>query len=136
VRARILVLSSIAAAVAARPAAAQARFASEAAHVTVRPVATYLVVSPSKHSALPARVTVADSSGTLVATYTLPGETTAHPMVVAVDGTDILLGADTRLGAFQITLYNENERGHAGHVSGRWTLGTESGVLAARRGGR
>ena len=125
----------IAALAAARPASAQRAFDHTPYAAAARPVATYLVVGDAGRGKLPVRVEVGDSSGTLVARYWLDGQAEAKPMVIAVDGTDILLGADTPKGALQVTLYRQNERGVTGRADGRWSLGAQQGTLRGRSTG-
>jgi hypothetical protein len=111
-----------------RPAAASA---GPAASGDLRPLTTYRF--PARPAAgLPARVTVADSAGRLVASYRLPGDAASHPMLVTVLGADLVLEGRTPAGVLTLRLFDQNGAASADEVAGRWALGAAGGELRAR----
>lgn len=119
----------------ATPAAAQ-----ELASGAVRPapalavsraVATYRFIG-GRAEGLPAEVTVVDRGGELTASYRLPGQRAAQPMMVTVLDMDLVLQAETDKGVLTLQLFQQNDEAAAGPVRGRWTLGNRSGALRAR----
>ncbi|MGZ8376947.1 MAG: hypothetical protein ACXW05_06860 [Gemmatirosa sp.] len=108
-------------ALAAAPAAAQ------------RPVATYELRVGLPDRTMPAQVVVADSAGALVATFRRVADGKAIPMIVTVEGADLVLHADTEQGLLQFVLRGQNDGAAAAHrVSGRWLLGQQQGELLGR----
>ena len=82
---------------------------------------------------LPAEVSVIDRGGELLATYRLPGENIAQPMLVTLLDADIILQAETDKGVLTLQLYRQNDASApADAVLGRWTLGSRSGELRGR----
>lgn len=82
---------------------------------------------------LPAEVTVVDRGGVLTATYRLPGQRVAEPMMVTLLDADIILQAETDKGVLTLRLFQQNgEAAPADGVLGRWTLGSRSGELKGR----
>ena len=118
---------------AAQRAAARQTIVPEVAPVVrVRPVATYDLVETGDRR-LPTRITVADSAGTLVASYRLPGDRTAYPMLVVVMGSDLVLQGETDAGVLTLELYGANGAGvEQGGVRGRWHLDGREGELGGR----
>ena len=151
-RAIVLSAAALAALAAARPAAAQAvgqarpqsitpaaapatpRIAlpSDAAGAVPRAVATYEV--RVRHAAVPTRVTVADSAGTLVASYRVDGAAAPLPMTVGLRGSDLLLSTDTPDGLLTIVLHQQGGAGGAAGdaVTGHWRVGAHGGLLRGR----
>jgi hypothetical protein len=123
------------AAAAARPAAAQAAAQSDARRVDVavasaaRPVAQYRI--RVSRADLPTQVTVADSAGDLVASYRLDGDAAARPMAITVNGSDLVLSADTQAGPLTLVLDRQNGDGGKA-VTGRWRIGRDEGLLRGR----
>ncbi len=114
---------------AGRPLVRAAAFVIDAA--AVRTLAIYQFVAP--HDAgMPTEVTVADSSGALVAALRLPFASTTRPMTIERSGTDVVLHGDTPSGALTLVLY-QNEPAPLGTVIGRWVLGDREGKLRAAR---
>lgn len=124
-------------ALAPAPAAAQEHSAGS----TVRPapallasrtVGTYRFAG-GRAEGLPAEVTLVDRGGELVATYRLPGQRVAEPMLVTLLDADIVLQAETDKGVLTLRLFQQNgEAAPADGVLGRWTLGSRSGELRGR----
>ena len=81
---------------------------------------------------MPTRVTVADSAGTLVASFRPRGGRADQPMKVAVADRDILLEGQTVRGTLTIVLYEQNDPMATGSIIGTWTLGAYQGELRAR----
>lgn len=96
----------------------------------VRKLATYDF--DSSFEGMPTRVTVADSAGTLVASFRARGTRFDQPMKVAVADRDILLEGQTVRGTLTIVLYDQNDSMPAGSIIGTWTLGAYQGELRAR----
>ena len=131
-----------AALLAASPAAAQRAASSRAIAPdvatagAVRTVATWQLLSPTRTSRLPERITVADSSGGLVAHYRLPGDRTAYPMLVVVMGADLVLQGDTPAGLLTLELIDANGSRDASTrataAQGRWHVDAQHGTLRTR----
>jgi hypothetical protein len=128
-------------ATAAAPASAQqsaasgyARLAANAATAAnaprvIRPLAKYEF--DSSLLGMPSRVMVADSAGTLVATFRARGTSIDQPMKVAIADRDILLEGETARGTLTIVLYDQNDPA-VGSILGNWKLGSLQGELRAR----
>lgn len=129
-------LSVLAAAVgvglAAAPAAAQGAIATGAAGANARPVATYALRVALPDRTMPATVVVADSAGALVASFQRDSDTAAIPLIVNVEGSDLVLHADTEKGLLELVLHRQNDGAARSRVTGRWTLGQEQGALQGR----
>lgn len=136
-------LSSLAvAAVLASPVAAQQSLVSErvrpATDATTpddrRSPARTLVTYDfsSSFDGMPSRVTVADSNGTLIASFRPRGAPKDRPMKVAVADRDILLEGETVRGTLTIVLYEQTDTTSAGTLLGTWALGSYQGELRAR----
>ena len=78
-----------------------------------------------------ARVTVTDSSGTILANLHVPGERAARRMLVTVVETDLVLQGETPAGVLTIQLDQDREH-MVGTVAGRWRLGRQQGELRWR----
>ena len=138
--ARIARAASIAAfaaalALSAAPAAAQelstGAIRPAPALVASRQVATFRF-NGGRAEGLPAEVSVIDRAGQLTATYRLPGQRVAQPMVVTVLDMDIILQAETDKGVLTLQLFQQNDPSADRGVVGRWTLGSRSGELRGR----
>lgn len=101
------------------------------ANASVRTLATYRFISP-REVGIPALVTVADSAGTLVASFQLPGGRATRPMMVELLDADLVLQGDTPSGALTLRLYEQNDAQASKPVTGRWWLGEEQGALRGR----
>jgi hypothetical protein len=108
--------------------------ASTATAANARPITRRLATYDfgSSLEGMPSRVTVADSAGTLVATFRARDGRTELPMKVAVADRDILLEGETVGGTFTLVLYEQNDPMAAGALLGTWTLGSRQGELRAR----
>jgi hypothetical protein len=124
-----------------RPAAAQqavspdharpvVEYAAPASKAVSRALASYRFVV-QRDAGLPAEVTVADSAGTLVASYRLPGDRAARPMVVTAFETDLVLQGESPSGVLTLHLYRANDPS-ARRVDGEWSLGSRHGTLHGR----
>ena len=119
-------------AAAATPAAAQ-----DLSKDAVRPAPTIAVTREvakyhfrvGREWGLPVEVTIADRAGELVASYRLPGQRTAQPMLVTVLDLDLVLQAETDKGVLTLQLFEQNGPTMKRPVVGQWTLGSRSGEL-------
>ena len=100
--------------------------------VATRQIATYRFAA-GQMKGLPAEVTIADRGGQLVATYRMHGARVAQPMMVTVLDSDLILQAETEQGVLTLRLYGQNDAPTGRVVTGRWTLGRESGALRGRK---
>jgi hypothetical protein len=110
----------------ARPAV---QYAAPAA--APRALVSYRFVAP-RVAGLPAQVTVADSAGSIVASYRLSGDRAARPMVVTAFETDLVLQGDTPAGVLTLHLYRANDPEATRAVDGHWWLGSRQGTLRGR----
>jgi hypothetical protein len=111
-----------------RPAVRNAR-----AHAApLRTLAVYRFTT-SSIAGMPSRVTVADSAGGLVATYSRPDSRDAIPMLVDVLDRDITLHGATPSGVLTLVLFGENDSEPSSTLIGRWTLGDRQGELRGHR---
>jgi hypothetical protein len=133
--------AAVLSAAAVRPAAAQQAVALDQARPVIeysavgvkaapRALASYRFVV-ARDAGLPAEVTVADSAGTLVASYRLPGDRAARPMVVTAFETDLVLQGESPSGVLTLQLYRANDP-TARAVDGTWSLGSRHGTLHGR----
>jgi hypothetical protein len=81
---------------------------------------------------MPSVVTVADSAGRLVATYRLPKDSTEHPMGVFVYNDDLVIVGETTRGVLEMVFENQAQHGPGSTITGRWSRGTEEGLLQGR----
>jgi len=100
--------------------------------VSTRKVATYRL-NGVHGEGLPAEVTLLDRGGRLMATYRLPGQHDAQPMMVTVLDADLILQAETDKGVLTIQLIEQNDPAPGSVVRGRWTLGNQSGELRGQK---
>lgn len=130
----VALLSTVrsAAAQAAQTAVRRADVAAAAVIPAARTLAVYRL-GPSRPALpdLPVRVTVADSSGTLVARYRADRAAGERTMAVTVMQTDLVLQAETPSGLLTLVLERQNDA-PGGALTGRWSLGADGGVLRAR----
>lgn len=85
-----------------------------------------------RDAGLPAEVTIFDRGGEIAATYRLPGQRAAQPMLVTVLDMDLVLQAETDKGVLTLQLYEQNGATMARPIVGKWTLGSRSGELRGR----
>lgn len=112
----------------ARPAAGATLTAPDAA---VRTVAIYRFAR-SRDAGMPSEVTLADSAGTIVASYRLTGTGATRPMAVEVLAADVLLQAETASGPLTIVIYQVGDPVLSSALLGRWMLGDRQGELLRR----
>ena len=117
---------------AAAPAAAQSAVRENVrpAAAIARELAKYNF-TVSRDAGLPAEVTVSDVGGSLAASYRLPGQRAAEPMLIQVLDTDIVLQAETDQGVLTLQLFKQNDP-EAKDVFGTWSLGSRSGELRGK----
>ena len=112
----------------ARPVIRRAAPSPDAAS---RTLAVYRIAAP-RDAGMPTRVTVADSAGRLVASYSLAGSADARPMLVEAFGTDVVLQGETPSGMLTLRLYGRNDAATPGTAAGHWWLGAQHGELRDR----
>lgn len=111
----------------------------------VRPAATTAITTPdvirtvalyrfgtTRGVGMPSEVSVADSSGTLVANFRLKGSSAARPMNVEVLDADLFLQAETPSGVLTIVIYEMGDPVLSSPLLGRWMLGDKQGELVRR----
>ena len=94
----------------------------------LRTVAIYRFPSP-REAGMPAQVTLADSSGQLVAIYRLATARGAGPMMVEVLNSDLVLQGETPSGVLTLVLYRQAAPEVTGAFAGHWSLGDRQGEL-------
>ena len=135
----LLSVAAASAAIVLTASTAHAQRASTLTNRSQRVVATYQFGAPRyamavSAMAIPAKVTVADSAGTLVARARLRGETTDRPLAVSVIENDLVLQGETSQGVLTVVL-DRQATGTEGKVtSGRWSVGDAQGTLRGRKG--
>ena len=97
----------------------------------IRTVAIYRFTA-SRLLRLPVTITVADSSGQLIANYRLPNAPHAEPMQVDVMGNDIILQGETKSGLLTLVLSRQNDGDSPSTFIGWWSVGEEHGDLRGR----
>lgn len=112
----------------ASPAAAQEATAGQSPRV----VATYDFGAGRHHITFPSVVTITDSAGTLIASAKVADGRTALPMLVHVIESDLVLEALTPDGILTLVLEKQAQGEPAPTVAGRWSVGTNEGLLRAR----
>ena len=81
---------------------------------------------------MPATVVVADSAGQLVASYRLAKDPSEHRMGVFVYHDDLVVVGETEKGVLEM-IFDRQAQGTPGHtITGRWSRGSEEGVLRGR----
>ncbi len=91
---------------------------------SAKPVGAYTLAMVLPERTMDVDLTIADSSGTLTALFWPVGDNDGHPMHVDVQGTDLILTADSPRGAVRVVLHHRAEK-----LSGTWALGEEHGTL-------
>ncbi len=94
----------------------------------LRTVAIYKFAR-SRDAYMPSEVTVADSSGTLVASYRVKGSGTVRPMTVEPLAADLLLQAQTDAGVLTFVIFGHGDPDVKSPQLGMWMLGARQGDL-------
>jgi hypothetical protein len=89
-----------------------------------KPVGTYDVVLDTPDHPIAVTITISETSGKLVALFWPATDDQGQVMEATVIGTDLVLSASTRRGAFEL---NIERRGKG--LSGFWMLGNNKGSL-------
>ena len=89
-----------------------------------KPLGNYDVVLDTPDRPLAVTITISETSGKIVALFWPEGDDQGQVMDVTVIGTDMVLSANTRKGAFEL---NVERRGKT--LSGSWLLGNKHGSL-------
>lgn len=123
---------------AVRPAEAQRAIASNVRAV-VKPAAEASVLrtiaiyqfQAARSLGMPNQVTLADSLGKLLASFTMPGSPAEQPMMVDATENDIVLQARTPSGILTLVLF-EPAPGTLSPLRGHWYLGEREGELLGK----
>jgi hypothetical protein len=89
-----------------------------------KPIGTYDVVLDTPDHPIEVTITISETSGKLIALFWPASDDQGQVMDATVIGTDLVLSANTRRGAFELNL----ERRGKG-LSGFWMLGNKKGSL-------
>jgi hypothetical protein len=108
--------------VAARSGPVAGRVAAE--QWEAKPLGTYDVVLDTPDHPITVTITISETSGKLVALFWPTSDDQGQVMDATVIGTDLVLSANTRRGAFEL---NIERRGKS--LSGFWMLGNKQGSL-------
>ena len=108
--------------IAARSGPVAARIAAE--QWESKPLGTYDVVLDTPDHPIAVTITISEVSGKLVALFWPASDDQGQIMDATVIGTDLVLSANTRRGAFEL---NIERRGKS--LSGNWMLGNKQGSL-------
>jgi hypothetical protein len=95
-----------------------------AARWDTRPVGLYNLELTLPERLMPARLTVSDVGGKLVASLWPEGDHEGHEMAVTVKDTELVFDAEAPRGHVQIVLQHEGDR-----VVGTWSMGPQRGAL-------
>jgi len=95
-----------------------------AARWDARPVGIYDLEIMLPNRAMPAKLTVSDSAGTLLASLRPEGDNEAHPRMVTLKDTDLVFDAEAPRGHVQIVLQHEGDR-----LTGTWRMGPDGGAV-------
>ena len=77
--------------------------------------------------ALPATLTIKDSSGVATATFLPEGEQEAMVVKVTVKNPELIINGDAPKGPFEIGLQHQGS-----DITGRWTYGGDTGKLTGK----
>lgn len=89
-----------------------------------RPVGVYNLELTLPERLMPARLTVSEADGKIVASLLPEGDNEAHEMAVTVKDTDLFFDAEAPRGHVQIVLQHEGDR-----IAGSWSMGFQRGSL-------
>jgi hypothetical protein len=111
----------------AQPSMAAARSGPVTARIAAeqwesKPLGTYDVVLDTPDHPIAVTITISETSGKLVALFWPASDDQGQVMDATVIGTDLVLSANTRRGAFEL---NIERRGKS--LSGTWMLGNNKG---------
>lgn len=105
-------------------AAAPATPTINAARWDARPVGVYNLELTLPERQMPARLTVSEVDGKLVASLLPEGDNEAHEMAITVKDTALFFDAEAPRGHVQIVLQHEGDR-----IAGSWSMGFQRGTL-------
>ena len=77
--------------------------------------------------ALPATLTIKDSSGVATATFLPEGDQDAMPVKITVKSADLYVNGDAPKGPFEIVMQHQGPE-----ITGRWTYGGDTGKLTGK----
>ncbi|MCC6930739.1 MAG: hypothetical protein IT359_17245 [Gemmatimonadaceae bacterium] len=129
----LLALAAASAAVVLSASTAHAQHGLVKTNRSQRVVATYQFGAPRYALAVPVKVTVSDSAGTLVARARVHGEATERPLDVSVIENDLVLQGETAHGVLTLVLERQATGTEGKLTSGRWAVGDAEGTLRARK---
>jgi len=120
---------AVATLVASQAGAQQVRTVSA---VATRTLATYTFDAVAASGPFPVRVTIADSSGTMIAHAFARGSQVPTPMTVTVLESNLVLQGNTAEGVLTLVLDRAAEGNLSQRSTGRWALGKQEGTLVGR----
>jgi len=91
------------------------------------PVGSYKLDIQLPDHALPATLTISDSSGVAAGKLLPEGEADAMPVKVSVKGTELTVDGVAPKGAFEIVLTRQGS-----DLAGKWTYGGDTGKLTGK----
>ncbi len=91
------------------------------------PAGVYKLEIALPDHALPATLTIKDSSGVATATFLPEGEQEAMVVKVTVKNPELIINGDAPKGPFEIGLQHQGSE-----ISGRWTYGGDTGKLTGK----
>lgn len=91
------------------------------------PAGVYKLEIALPDHALPATLTIKDSSGVATATFLPEGEQEAMVVKVTVKNPELIINGDAPKGPFEIGLQHQGPE-----ITGRWTYGGDTGKLTGK----
>lgn len=94
---------------------------------SAHPTGTYHLDIQLPERAMPATLTITDSSGTPAATLLPEGDQDAHGLKVTIKGTELYLNSEAERGPIEIVLTRQGAT-----IAGKWAYGPQSGTLTGK----
>ena len=101
---------------------------AQAAAQAGTPSGTAAAATGDAWKAIPATLTVTNSSGAPTATLLPEGDQDAHGMKVTVKGTELYLNSQAERGPIEIVLTHKGSE-----IDGKWAYGPQSGTLKGKQ---
>lgn len=91
------------------------------------PAGVYKLLIQLPEQPITATFIVKDSSGVSAATFQAQGDPEAHPVKVAVKGTELVVNGEAPKGPYEIVLTRQGAE-----IAGRWTYAGDTGKLTGK----